>query len=168
MGIKAKTAIALLALFISATGTVLAQQDVSFTTPDGQTVTLSSLRGRVVVLVFAGTQDPQCRDEFKVLGSLAERYQGKPVSIYWVSVDPAAVPGDKLKNPCGPTGSIAILRDPTRAAFKRYSGRSPQLPTMVVLDQQGQPQGPPRCGFNPDSDLINDLASVIDGLIARK
>ena len=145
-----------------------AQQDITFTTPSGSTVTTASLRGRVVVLLFAGTQDPQCRDEFKALGSLSDRYRGKPVNIYWVSIDPASVPNDKLNSPCGPTGSVGVLRDETRAAFKRFSGKPPQLPTIVVLSQQGQPQGSPRAGFNPDSDLINDLAAVIDGLLAAK
>ena len=163
-----RTIIPSLIALISLVVTAGAQQDVTFTTPSGSTVTTASLRGRVVVLLFAGTQDPQCRDEFKALGSLAERYRGKPVNIYWVSIDPASVTNDKLNSPCGPTGSVAVLRDETRAAFKRFSGKPPQLPTIVVLSQQGQPQGSPRAGFNPDSDLINDLAAVIDGLLTAK
>jgi peroxiredoxin len=143
-------------------------QDFTFTTPDGGSVALSGMRGRVVVLLFASTADPQCRDEFKALESIAERYKGKSVGLYWVSLDPASVTNDKLKSPCGPTGSISILRDQSRAAFKRFSGRAPQLPTIVVLDQQGQLQGQPRGGFNPDSDFVNDIAAVIDGLLARK
>ena len=156
--------IALMSMAVAAS----AQQDVTFTTLNGSIVTSASLRGRVVVLLFGGTQDPQCRDEFKALGSLAERYRGKPVNIYWVSIDPASVTNDKLNTPCGPIGSVTVLRDESRAAFKQFSGKKPQLPTIVVLNQQGQPQGPPRGGFNPDSDLINDLAAVIDGLLAAK
>ena len=117
---------------------------------------------------MAALRDPQCRDEFKALGSLAERYRGKPVNIYWVSIDPASVSNDKLNSPCGPTGSVAVLRDETRAGFKQFSGKKPQLPTIVILNQQGQPHGPPRGGFNPDSDLINELAAVIDGLMSAK
>ena len=168
MRTKVKTATALLTALMFLGEAASAQQDITFTTPSGSTVTTASLRGRVVVLLFAGTQDPQCRDEFKALGSLADRYRGKPVNIYWVSIDPASVPNDKLNSPCGPTGSVGILRDESRAAFKRFSGKPPQLPTIVVLSQQGQPQGSPRAGFNPDSDLINDLAAVIDGLLTAK
>ena len=168
MRTKVKTVTASLIALMFLAVAASAQQDITFTTPSGSTVTTASLRGRVVVLLFAGTQDPQCRDEFKALDSLAERYRGKAVNIYWVSIDPASVPNDKLKSPCGPTGSVGILRDETRAAFKRFSGKPPQLPTIVVLSQQGQPQGSPRAGFNPDSDLINDLAAVIDGLLAAK
>src|SRR4051812_43253090 len=95
----------LIAAFVVATLSVTtgAQQDMSFVTPDGQTVTLSGLRGKVVILLFGGVQDPQCRDEFKALESLAERYQGKDVHIYWVSVNPVnEVSNAQLKNPCGP------------------------------------------------------------------
>ena len=155
--------IAIIALAVAANA-----QDATFSTTNGSTVSTASLRGRVVVLLFGGTQDPQCRDEFKALGSLAERYRGKNVNIYWVSIDPASVTNDKLNSPCGPTGSVAVLRDETRAGFKQFAGKKPQLPTIVILNQQGQPQGPPRGGFNPDSDLINELAAVIDGLLSAK
>ncbi|HVF90133.1 MAG TPA: TlpA disulfide reductase family protein [Blastocatellia bacterium] len=144
-------------------------QDLTFVTPDGQTRALSGERGKVVVLLFGGVQDPQCRDEFKALQSLSERYRGKDVSIYWVSVDSSGiVPDSRLTNPCGAAGSVVVLRDQNRAGFKRYSGRVAQLPTVVVLNQQGELQGQPRGGFNPNSDFINDLANVIDGLLGQK
>jgi peroxiredoxin len=148
--------------------TALAQQDLTLVSPDGQTFTLSGLRGKVVVLLFGGLQDPQCRDEFKALTSLAERYQGKDVAIYWVSVNSAKdVTDAQLKNPCGPAGSVVVLRDASQAVFKKYSGKVAQLPTIVVLNQQGEVFGQPRGGFNPNTDFINDLAAAIDSLLSR-
>jgi peroxiredoxin len=160
----------IMAAIVAATFSVTAgaQQDMSFVTPDGQTVTLSGLRGKIVVLLFGGLQDPQCRDEFKALESLAERYQGKGVGIYWVSVNaPTEASDAQLKNPCGAAGSVVVLRDQNQAAFKRYSGKRAQLPTIVVLNQQGEAQGQPRGGFNPNSDFINDLATMIDSLLSK-
>jgi thiol-disulfide isomerase/thioredoxin len=149
-------------------GQAVAQQDLTFVSPDGQNYSLSSLRGKVVVLLFGGLQDPQCRDEFKALSSLAERYQGKDVAIYWVSVNPAKEATDaQLKNPCGPAGSVIVVRDANQAGFKRYSSKVAQLPTIVVLNQQGELFGQPRGGFNPNTDFINDLAAVIDSLLKR-
>jgi hypothetical protein len=128
-------------------------------------VTLSSLRGNVVVLLFSGVQDPQRRDGLKALESLAERYAGKNVKVYWVSVNPAnEVTNDQLKSI---SNTIPVLRDTNQAAFKRFSGKVAQLPTVVVLDRQGSPVGQPRGGFNPNADLVNDLASIIDGLLQR-
>jgi peroxiredoxin len=155
-------------IIASLTVTAGAQQDFTFLTPDGQSVSLSGLRGKVAVLLFGGIQDPQCRDEIKALQSLADRYQGKNVSIYWVSVNtPGEASNDQINTSCGPVGSVVVLRDSNRAAFKRFSGKVPQLPTVVVLNQQGEPQGSPRGGFNPNSDFVNDMAAIIDSLLKK-
>jgi len=144
---------------------VPAQQDLTFTTADGQTLTTSSMRGKVTILLFSSVQDPQCRSEFKALSSLADRYRVRDVNIYWVSINPLS--NEQLKSPCGPAGSITVLRDPTQAAFKRYSGTLSELPTVVVLDKQGQVYGRPRGGFNPNSDFVNDLGVITDGLLKK-
>jgi len=142
-------------------------QDFSFTTPAGETVSGSTLRGKVVVLLFSGAQDPQRREGLKALDSLAERFQDRNVKVYWVSVNsPAEMSNDQLKAASG--GYVVAVRDPNQAAFKRFSGKLAQLPTIVVIDQQGNPFGQPRGGFNPNSDFINDLASTIDKLLQRK
>jgi hypothetical protein len=118
--------------------------------------------------MFSGIQDPQCRDELKALESLAERYQGKPVSIHWVSINtPAEAPADKVKRPCGANTSISTLRLTDINTFKRLSGRAATLPTTIILNKQGQPYGQPRGGFNPNSDFINDIAAVVDSLLSK-
>lgn len=140
-------------------------QDYSFSTPTGQAVSLSTLRGNVVVLLFSGVQDPQRRDGLKALASLAERYQGKNVKVFWVSVNPTSqVTDEQLK---AVSTSVPVLRDANQAAFKRFSGKNAQLPTMVLIDRQGAPFGQPRGGMNPNSDFINELASTIDSLLQR-
>ena len=142
-------------------------QDLTFTTTGGQALSLSSMRGRVIVLFFSGVQDPQCRDGLKTLHALAERYEHKDVAIYWVSVNgPNEMSNEQLKAPCGST-EVQTLRDAGGSALKRFSGKSAQLPTVVVLDRQGNASGSPRGGFNPNSDFVNDLSSTIDGLLKR-
>jgi peroxiredoxin len=143
-------------------------QDLTFSKPDGSPAPLSAMRGKVIVLVFSGIQDPQCREEFKALESLAERYQGKDVSVCWVSVNSAAeISNQKLSNPCGPVNRVVVLRDTNQTAFKRFSGKSAQLPTLVVIDQRGQPYGQPRGGFNPNADFVNDLAAMVERLLKK-
>jgi peroxiredoxin len=162
---RLKTFIAAIAI-ISCVAVARAQ-DFGFTTPTGETVPVSSMRGKVVVLLFSGVQDPQRREGLKGLGSLADRFQGKDVKVCWVSVNPASeMSNDQLSAVGG--GSVVALRDGNQAAFKRYSGKLAQLPMIVVLDRQGNPFGQPRGGFNPNSDFINDLASIIDTLLQRK
>ena len=143
-------------------------QDLTFLKPDGSAAPLSAMNGKVVVLVFSGIQDPQCREEFKALDSLAERYPGKDVIVCWVSINTVAeASNQKLASPCGPANRIVVLRDPNQAAFKRFSGKAAQLPTLVVLDQRGQPFGQPRGGFNPNADFVNDLAAMVDRLLKK-
>jgi len=141
-------------------------QDSSFSTLDGQNVPLSSFRGTVVVLLFSGVRDPQRRDGLKALQELSEREKGQNVKICWVSINnEAEMSNDQLRNIGSSAASVTILRDANQAAFKRFKGS--QLPTVVVLDKQGNPFGQPRGGFNPNSDFINDLASMIDALQRR-
>lgn len=157
--IKAMAGIAIIACI----ATSARAQDLGFSTPEGQTVTLSSLRGTVVVLLFSGVQDPQRRDGLKALTTLAERYRDKDVKVFWVSVNSVSeATNDQLKNI---STSIPVLRDTNQAAFKRFSGKVAQLPTIVVLDRQGNPFGQPRGGINPNSDFIDDLGSIIDRLL---
>lgn len=168
MSRKFKAIIAAVALAAMLTVSASAQQDFTFTTLDGQSLSLAAQRGKVVVLLFSGMQDPQCRDAVQALASLAERYQGKPVSIYLVSVNsPSEASNAQLQQACGPVGGVTLARDPNQAAFKAFSGKRPQLPTVVVLNKQGQVQGQPRGGFNPNSDFVNDLGAIVDSLLAK-
>lgn len=141
-------------------------QDLSFTDPEGAPVPLSSFRGKVAVLLFGGIQDPQCREEFRALNLLAEKYRGKNVVVCWISINPqSAVPNDRLKPPCGPTGLVVVLRDGSQTAFKRFTRNAAQLPTLVIIDRQGQMHGPPQGGFNPAPEFVNSYYSVIDALL---
>jgi thiol-disulfide isomerase/thioredoxin len=144
-------------------------QELGLATPAGQPVSTAALGGRVVVLMFSAVHDPQCRDEFKALDALTDRYQGKPVSIYWVAINSAAeAPADRLARPCGVSSSVPVLRLSDVNGLKRLTGKTPSLPTTVVLNKQGQPFGQPRAGFNPNSDFVNDIAGMIDSLLAQK
>src|SRR5437764_2525112 len=119
---KFTTSLSAIALTMIFSMTASAQQDFTFTALDGQSVSLAAQRGKVVVLLFSGVQDPQCHDAVQALSSLAERYQGKPVSIYLVSVNsPGEASDAQLRQACGPVGSVIMARDPNQAAFKQYS-----------------------------------------------
>jgi len=146
-----------------------AQQDLTFSTTAGDKVSLSSLRGKVVMLVFSSVQDPQCRDEFKALEFLSARYHDRDVAIYWVSIDPSvAIRGEKLTGACGPAGSVPILDDPEQTGFRKFGTKILRLPTLVILDKEGRISGKPLGGFNPDPDFVDSLGATIDGLLSAK
>ena len=133
----------------------------------GRAVGVDQLRGRVVVLFFGGTIDPQSPEELPVIQRLASRYAGRGVDVYWVSLDEASVSDAQLAAYAVKYGySGSILRDPSGAVLKTVAtGRRHQLPTVVVLDSTGAISGRPVAGFDPQSDLVNKLAAVIDPLL---
>jgi hypothetical protein len=95
---KALSAAAAMIMFVFVAGA----QELSFSTTSGGTLTQSGMRGKVTVLLFSGVQDPQCRDGLKALEALSDRFRGKPVQVYWVSVNSTSeATNDQLKSPCG-------------------------------------------------------------------
>jgi hypothetical protein len=143
---------------------------------DGSSVALADLRGQAVVLLFGGVLDPQSPDVLPMLQRLADRYASRGVAVYWVSLDPdkAGVSGTL------PDADLAayavrygfrgpVLRDPTGAVFRAVgsTGRRAQVPTIVILDQNGASAAPPMGGFDRESDMVNRIASVLDRLVSR-
>ncbi len=132
----------------------------------GGSVPVANMRGRVAVLFFGGIADPQSPDELPELQRLAKRYQGRSVEVYWVSVDPAATTDTELVSYAAKYGYTgAILRDGGDVLRSAVTGRKPQLPTIVVLDQNGAVAGKPLSGFDRDVDMVTGLAAVIDPLL---
>lgn len=133
----------------------------------GHAVSLAQLQGRVVVLLFGGIVDPQSPDLLPVLQRLAGRYEGRGVDVYWVSLDDRSVSDAQLNEYAGRYGFRGmVLRDQSGAALRSFStGRRAQLPTIVVLDRVGAVSGKPIGGYDPESDLVNRLAAIIDPLL---
>jgi len=124
------------------------------------------MRGRVVVLVFGGVVDPQSPEELPVLQQLANRYDGRGVDVYWVSLDPAGTPDAQLTQFAASNGYRgAILRDSGDILRSVSAGRKPQLPTIVVLDKTGAVAGKPIGGFDRDVDVVSQLSAVVDPLL---
>ncbi len=60
---------------------------ISVAAMDGSTVSLSSFKGKVVLLNFWATWCPPCREEIPSMMKLNERMAGKPFQMLCVSVD---------------------------------------------------------------------------------
>lgn len=113
--------------------------DITLTGPDGQTVRLSSLRGRYVLLDFWASWCQPCREENSNTVAAYQKFQkhGPGFTVYSVSVDEdrakwiRAVQEDKL-----PWMQVADLAGFKGATASLYKIRS--IPTTYLLDPDGR------------------------------
>ena len=122
--------------------------DFSLRSINGQTVTSQGLRGKVVVLAFGASWLPLSRTQLQGVKKLADQYTDRGVAIYWVSTesdDSKAknyASDEQLRNFAKRYGvDVAVLRDPEMALAKKLG--AVELPSVVILDKQGNPSGEP-------------------------
>jgi peroxiredoxin len=105
-----------------------------FTVQDSQTkVTLSQLRGQVVVLNFWATWCPPCVEEMPSLVDMQRRLKGKGVTVLAISVD---VDGNAyqqfVKNH---NVNLLTVRDPDQKSNALYG--TSKFPETYVIDRNG-------------------------------
>lgn len=99
---------------------------------DGQMVSLSSLRGRVVLLNFWATWCNTCVVEMPSLEKLAKRMQGKPFTMLGVSVDE----NWELVRNFFPEGSaMTVLLDKDKSQPPRFG--TEKFPETFIIDADG-------------------------------
>ncbi len=137
---------------------------------DGQTVTSSSLKGEVVVLAFGASWLPLSRAQLQGVRKLADEYSDRGVVVYWVSTESDDAKSknyasdQQLRNFAQKYGlKVTVLRDPDGAVSKRFG--VDQLPSIVILDKEGNISGAPIGGLDPQGNLAGQLASRLDKLL---
>ena len=144
--------------------------DFSLRSVDGQTVTSESLRGEVVVLAFGASWLPLSKTQLQGVRKLADEYSNRGVVVYWVSTESNDAKSknyasdDQLRNFAQKHGlKVTVLRDPDAAVSKRFG--VDQLPSIVILDKEGNISGAPIGGLDPNGNLAAQLASRLDKLL---
>lgn len=144
--------------------------DFSMKSIDGQTVTSASLHGEVVVLAFGASWLPLSKAQLQGVRKLADEYSDRGVVVYWVSTESADAKSknyasdDQLRNFAQKYGlKVTVLRDPDGAVSKRFG--VDQLPSIVILDKEGNVSGAPIGGLDPQGNLAGQLASRLDKLL---
>jgi peroxiredoxin len=144
--------------------------DFSLRSIDGQTITSDSLRGEVVVLAFGASWLPLSRTQLQGVKKLADEYSNRGVVVYWVSTEsenPRSknfAGDDQLRGFVKKFGlAVTVLRDPEGVVSKRLG--ADELPSVVILDKQGNQVGEPIKGIDPDGNLAGQLASQLDKIL---
>ena len=110
--------------------------DFTLKTLDGQTVKLSSLRGKVVILDFWASWCVPCKKELPALDALAKRWAdaGKPVQVLAVGVDKERAKAEKLLSGLK-IDTLTVLLDPDGKTPSAYD--VPTMPSSYVIDSKG-------------------------------
>src|SRR5437870_914955 len=148
-------------MVIAATPAQNRPSDFSFRSIDGETVTSDSLRGQVVVLAFGAAWLPLSKNQREGVKKLADDYAGRGVAVYWVSTDSDSTKSrnyasDDQLRALARKYKITVLRDPDGGVSKRLG--VDQLPTVLIIDKQGNISGGPIGGLDPNANLTAQLS----------
>jgi cytochrome c biogenesis protein CcmG, thiol:disulfide interchange protein DsbE len=158
------TLVALLAVAVAAQA-----PQVTLRALDGGTFNPTAQQGKVVVLSFGATYVPMAAKELPALQKLADRYAGRNVQFYWVSINgakpgaPRAATDAELQAFAQKNGlRVGVLRDAEQSAYRALGGDG--LPTIVVIGRDGQVKLK-RAGFDPDQpEPYGDVIRALDQL----
>ena len=144
--------------------------DFSLRSIDGQTVSSDSLRGEVVVLAFGASWLPLSKTQLQGVRKLADEYSSRGVVVYWVSTESDDAKSknfasdEQLRAFSQKYGlKVTVLRDPDGVVSKKFG--VDQLPSIVILDKQGNVSDGPLGGLDPTGNLAAQLASRLDKLL---
>ncbi|MCG6969261.1 MAG: redoxin domain-containing protein [Gammaproteobacteria bacterium] len=127
---------------------------------DGNTVSLSSLRGNVVYVDFWATWCPPCRESFPWMESMHQRYQDLGLQIVAISLDQKS---DLIKNFLkAHQASFTILQDAEGGAAEAFKVKG--MPSSYLVDRKGNIRMR-HAGFNDDDKA--ELESKIKALLTE-
>lgn len=112
--------------------------DIALPDPDGDTISLSSKRGRIVLVDFWAAWCPPCREENPDLVKLYDMYHYRGFDIYQVSLDQrkedwtGAIRNDRL----GRWAHVSDLKYRDSEVIKRF-GLS-EIPANYLIDREGR------------------------------
>ena len=139
---------------------------------DGQTITSDSLRGEVVVLAFGASWLPLSKTQLLGVRKLADQYSNRGVVVYWVSTESEDAKSknyatdEQLRSFSQRYGlKVTVLRDPDGLVSKKMG--VDQLPSIIILDKQGNVAGDPIGGLDPGGNLAGQLADRLNKILIR-
>ncbi len=137
----------------------------------GGNVDVQAQKGKVVILAVGATWLPLSGKQADFTTTLAKRYAGKNVAIYFVATDSANARSknfasdDDIKKFAADRGlNVPVLRDSDGAATLRKFNID-QLPSFVILDKNGRVVGEPFGGIDPKFDITAPISKAVDALL---
>ena len=143
----------------------------SLTSLNGGQVDVQGQRGKVVILAMGASWLPLSNKQAEYTNTLAKRYTGKDVVIYFVATDSTntksknfATNADLERFMSSSKLAVPVLRDADGAVtLKKFN--VDQLPSFVVLDKQGNVSGTAFGGIDPTFDVTIPISKAVDKLL---
>lgn len=128
---------------------------------DGSTVTLSELRGKVVLLNFWATWCPPCREELThVQSEIIDRFAGRDFLFLPVSRSESRQAVASFRQKTGYNFPMGL--DSTRSVYDRYA--SNYIPRNFLIDAEGKVVTA-TVGFEPEE--FDELIRAIEATLAQ-
>ena len=138
--------------------------DFDMEMPDGSTVLLSSLRGKVVMLQFTASWCGVCRKEMPYIESdIWRRHKDNPgFALYGIDREE---PVEKIQEMVKATGvTYPIGMDPDAGIFGAYAEKSAGITRNVIIDRDGKIVMLTRLF---DEEEFSEMVDTIDQLLAQ-
>jgi len=134
-----------------------------FQTLDGETLTPTTLAGKVTVLDFWSTICSPCKAQAPVLNQVYEHYKDSDeVAYYAVSTDGAVVSNEVVaKTMASWGGGMPVARDLKQTGYHELNVR--QTPTLLLVDREGRLQVFQAGAHQKPEPLINAIQRMVDG-----
>jgi thiol-disulfide isomerase/thioredoxin len=138
---------------------------------DGGRVDVQGQRGKVVILALGASWLPLSAKQAEYTNSLARKYSGRDVVVYFVSTDSTApksknfASNDDIKKFATTNKlSVTVLRDSDGVAtLKKFN--IDQIPSFVILDKNGNMVGDAFGGIDPKYDITVPISRAVDKIL---
>jgi len=138
---------------------------------DGSRVDVQGQRGKVVILALGASWLPLSAKQAEYTNSLARKYNGRDVVVYFVSTDSLAPKSknyasndDVKKFAAANKLSVSVLRDGDGVAtLKKFN--VDQIPSFVILDKNGNKVGDAFGGIDPKFDITVPISRAVDKIL---
>jgi thiol-disulfide isomerase/thioredoxin len=128
---------------------------------DGNAVTISEHRGKVVIVSFWASWCGPCRKELPVLAGVAKKVGPEHLKLIAINYQDQLRPFNQVAAVLK-TLPITVLRDSNNKAARKYQVRG--IPRMIIIDRSGKVAAD-HTGYGED--MVPDLVDELNRLLAQ-